>query len=136
MVGGFAEVVQRHTALADLHEKPSAPLRASVLGPALLEHGATLFLCFGAYTFLSTSWSPEKSPPSVPMTFALGALAGAFGVPTVHAIKTRSLQGLGKLAAAGGVRVGTVIGVQVQASAKILEYLQGSRRVQGKSIGT
>lgn len=124
-VGGLAETLQGALVQA-ASSRSSTPLSPSVLGPNLLWHGSTLFLCFGGYTLLSTSYQ-EKQPPSPFMTFFLGALAGSVGVPTVNAIKNRSLSGVMKQSAGGFVKVGTVIGLQVQASARLLEYFENKR---------
>lgn len=124
-VGGLAETLQG-AFLQAVSGKTSSPLRPSVLGPNLLWHGSTLFLCFGGYTFLSTTYQ-DKQPPSPFMTFFLGAIAGSIGVPTVNAIKTRSLAGFAKNSAGGSVKVGTVIGLQVQASARLLAYIEDKR---------
>jgi hypothetical protein len=106
--------------------KSAAPLNPSILVPNLLSHGGTLFLCFGGYTLLSTSYQ-DKQPPSPFMTFFLGALAGAFGVPVATSLRTRTLSGFLKNSAGGFVKVGTVIGLQVQASARLLDYLEKKR---------
>lgn len=124
-VGGLAETLQGALLQAASNKSP-APLSPSILGPNLLWHGSTLFLCFGGYTLLSTSYQ-EKQPPSPFMTFFLGALAGSVGVPTVNAIKNRSLSGFMCNSAGGFVKVGTVIGLQVQASARLLEYFEKKR---------
>lgn len=124
-VGGLAETMQG-ALLQAASGKTATPLRPAVLGPNLFWHGSTLFLCFGGYTFLSTSYQ-DKQPPSPFMTFFLGSLAGAVGVPTVNAIKTRSLAGFAKNSAGGFVKVGTVIGLQVQASARLLAYIEDKR---------
>lgn len=124
-VGGLAETIQGALIQA-VSSRSASPLRPSILGPSLLSHGSTLFLCFGGYTFLSTSYQ-EKQPPSPLMTFFLGALAGAIGIPTVNAVKNRSTTGFLKNSAGGFVKVGTVIGLQIQASARLLEYLESRR---------
>ena len=79
-VGGLAETVQG-ALLASLSAHTGGPLRARTLGPALLSHGTTLFLCFGGYTALSTGLYHDKQPPPIPATFGLGGVAGAVGVP-------------------------------------------------------
>lgn len=124
-VGGLAETLQGAFIQA-VSSKSAAPLNPSILVPNLLSHGGTLFLCFGGYTLLSTSYQ-DKQPPSPFMTFFLGALAGAFGVPVATSLRTRTLSGFLKNSAGGFVKVGTVIGLQVQASARLLDYLEKKR---------
>jgi hypothetical protein len=124
-VGGLAETLQAG-AFSAISTKSTTPLQIRNIGPSLLSHGATLFLCFGGYTLLSTSFY-EKQPPPIPTTFLLGAIAGAFGVPTVACIKNGSLNGLRGLAATGFVRVGTVIGVQVSSAPRMLDWLERRR---------
>ncbi|KAK9898106.1 hypothetical protein P389DRAFT_195679 [Cystobasidium minutum MCA 4210] len=124
-VGGLAETIQGAFIQA-VSTRTISPFRPSVLLPSLLSHGGTLFLCFGGYTLLSTSYQ-DKQPPSPFMTFFLGGLAGAFGIPVANSIRTQSLAGFIKNSAGGFVKVGTVIGLQVQASARLLEYLETTR---------
>lgn len=124
-IGGLAETLQAGV-LSAVSTRSTEPLRIRTIGPNLLSHGGTLFLCFGGYTFLSTTFY-EKQPPPVPATFLLGALAGAFGVPTAAAVKNRSLKGFGSMAATGFVKVGTVIGVQVSSAPRLLDWLERRR---------
>lgn len=124
-VGGLAETTQGALAQA-VSSRSTAPLRPKFLLPNLLSHGGTLFLCFGGYTLLSTTYQ-EQQPPSPVVTFLLGGLAGAFGIPVVNAIKTKSTAGFFKNSVGGFVKVGTVIGLQVQASARLLDYLERKR---------
>ena len=127
-VGGLAETLQG-AIVATLSTRSLKPLKPAVLAPSLLSHGSTLFLCFGSYTFFSTSLS-KSQPPVAPLCFFLGGLAGAFGVPAFHAFRRQSLSGCKNLAATGFVRVGMVIGCQVVSSAMILDLLEGRRLQQ------
>jgi hypothetical protein len=122
--GGIAETLQSHlfTSLIARNKSFFSNITHN-LGPALLSHGSTLFLCFGGYTFLSTTFLPSQTPPPPPLCFFLGGLAGAFGVPVVHTIKSGRLRGAAMASVTGFVRVGTVIGCQVISSAKIIEWL-------------
>lgn len=124
-VGGLAETLQAGV-LSAISTKSSEPLRIRNIGPSLLSHGGTLFLCFGGYTLLSTTFF-DKQPPPIPMTFLLGAIAGGFGVPTAAAIKNGSLRGFRGMVATGFVKVGTVIGVQVSSAPRLLDWLERQR---------
>ena len=127
-VGGLAETVQS-ALLATLSARSADPLRARTLGPALVSHGTTLFLCFGGYTALSTGLY-DAQPPPVPATFGLGGLAGAVGVPLATLLVKRGKVGVKSvagLAVTGFVRVGTVIGVQVSSAPRVLDYLEERR---------
>merc|ERR1711939_1213636 len=84
--------------------------------------------CVGGLTeMISTTFFKERQPPPAPFVFLIGATSGSFGVPFVNALKTRSLRGYPAMALSGFIRIGTVIGIQVNSSHYIMEWLEGRR---------
>lgn len=131
--GGLAEALQS-SILASISTLRNGSHKASTFQPGHLAsnmfwHGSTLFLCFGGYTLLTTTFSGSHQPPPAPLCFLLGGLAGAFGVPMVHILRSRSSTGLAVPALNGFVRVGTVIGCQVISSHRMLQYLERRQRL-------
>lgn len=124
-VGGLAETLQTSFAQA-VAARSAAPLRPGTLLPSLASHGGTLFLCFGGFVFLSTAFSIEQ-PPSPITTFLLGGLSGSFGVPAIAAMRSRSMAGWMRNSAGAFIKVGTVIGLQVQSSFHIIRFLEERR---------
>lgn len=123
-VGGLTETLLMRVGTA-MRSSSLAPLRPHTLARAALEQSSLLFLCFGSYTYLSTRLSPDRQPPTpLAYCFALGAAAGAFGVATLTAVKTRSARMAIRAIPIGALRVGTVISVQVTSAAWGLEKLE------------
>lgn len=96
-----------------------------------LLHSAKLFLCFGSYTYLASTFSDILPPRPFPYCFLLGALAGGFGTTMITPAEvysaTRMPLKFGQVlksaltrAPRGAVGVGTVISVQVTSSAWML----------------
>jgi len=81
-----------------------------------------LFLCFGTYTFLSTSLSEELPPKPFPICWAMGAVAGGVGSGIVGALVdgARGRMLWTGVVPRGAVMIGTVISVQVTSCAAIL----------------
>lgn len=91
---------------------------------SLTNQSAKLFLCFGTYTFLSTSLSPEQLPPK-PFWYCwlLGTAAGGFGSGIIARTEGVAGPALWKGAVPkGALTIGTVIAVQVTACASVLPY--------------
>ena len=112
--GGFVEVC----AEAVISTRPRLPS----LGQ-LANQSAKLFFCFGTYTFLSTTLSPEQLPPKpFPFCWALGAIAGGTGSGIVAAVEGVRGAALWKMAVPrGALIIGTVISVHVTSCAAILQ---------------
>ena len=113
--GGFAEICAQSL----FHRSP--PTVAS-----LTNQSAKLFFCFGTYTWLSTTLSPDQSPPK-PFWYCwlLGAAAGGFGsgiIARAEGIKGKAL--LRGPVPKGMASIGTVIAVQVTSSAAVLEWMK------------
>ena len=103
-VGGFAEICVQ-SAL-----KRNIP---SVI--RLINQSGKLFCCFGSYTYLSTTLSPEQLPPK-PFwkCWCMGAMAGGMGSGIVAWFEGLRGRELWRGAVPkGAVGVGTVIAVQV-----------------------
>ncbi|GAB7364904.1 hypothetical protein MBLNU230_g5695t1 [Neophaeotheca triangularis] len=98
-----------------------APVPLTVVSQTL-----RLFLCFGTYTYLSTTLSPERLPPR-PFwwCWGMGAVAGAVG-NTVASGLVEGVRGrrLWLAAPKGAVLIGTVIAVQVTTCAAVLERVE------------
>ena len=111
--GGLAEIC----AEALYHRR--LPLR-----PALASQGSKLFLCFGSYTFLSTTLSDEQPPRPFWHCWALGATAGAVGSGIVARAEGVTGQRLWRGAIPkGALAIGTVIAVQVTSCAGVLKTI-------------
>ncbi|CAF9941191.1 hypothetical protein IMSHALPRED_002462 [Imshaugia aleurites] len=81
---------------------------------SLTKQSAKLFLCFGTYTFLSTTLSPEQLPPK-PFWYCwlMGATAGGFGGGIIARAKGVTGSALWRVAIPkGALTVGTVIAVR------------------------
>lgn len=111
--GGFAEVCAQ--SLVNRHV-----LRAANLAT----QSARLFLCFGSYTYLSTSLSPEQLPPK-PFwkCWLMGAAAGGLGSGIVARLEEVKMGTLWRVAVPrGAVTIGTVIAVQVSSCAELSQW--------------
>lgn len=91
---------------------------------SLTNQSARLFLCFGTYTFLSTTLCPEQLPPK-PFWYCwlLGTTAGGFGSGIIA--RTEGITGPALWKGAipkGALTIGTVIAVQVTTCALLLPY--------------
>jgi hypothetical protein len=95
--GGFNEVL-----LHSLVQSRKLPA-----GTALGVQTLRLFLCFGTFTFLSTSFSDTLPPKPFWKCWMMGATAGATGSAVVAALE--------------GATIGTVIAVHVTSCAALLE---------------
>ena len=110
-VGGFAEVLAQAVAQ---RRRPSAR--------SLANQTAKLFFCFGTYTYLSTTLSPEQQPPK-PFwkCWLMGAVAGGLGNGIVAGVEGVRGSALWRSAIPkGAVIIGTVIAVQVTSCAAML----------------
>lgn len=112
--GGFVEVCAESL----ISSRPRLPSSW-----ALANQSAKLFFCFGTYTFLSTTFSPEQLPPKpFPLCWALGAIAGGTGSAIVAALEGVGGAALWKMAVPkGALIIGTVISVHVTSCAAILK---------------
>lgn len=91
---------------------------------SLTNQSAKLFLCFGIYTFLSTTLSPEQLPPK-PFWYCwfLGATAGGLGSGIIARAEGVTGSALWRAAMPkGALTIGTVIAVQVTTCAAFLPY--------------
>ena len=114
--GGFAEVCAHSL----VHRKVPTATNLAV-------QSAKLFMCFGSYTWLSTTLSPDQLPPK-PFWYCwlMGGAAGGLGsgiIARLEGVKGRAL--LSGPVLKGVTAIGTVIAVQVTSSAKVLESLEG-----------
>lgn len=112
--GGFAEICTQSLAQRRL------PTVAS-----LANQPSKLFLCFGTYTYLSTTLSPNQLPPK-PFWYCwiMGAAAGGLGsgiISRAEGLKGKALWGIA--VPKGALIIGTVIAVQVTSCASILERI-------------
>ena len=110
-VGGFAEV------LAQAVVQQRRPTVKS-----LAHQTAKLFFCFGTYTYLSTTLSPEQQPPK-PFwkCWLMGAVAGGLGSGIVAGAEGIRGSALWRSAIPkGAIMIGTVIAVQVTSCAAML----------------
>lgn len=113
--GGLNEVV--------LHSLASTR-RLPTLNAAVSQSGK-LFLCFGSYTYLSTTLSPEQLPPK-PFwkCWLMGAMAGCVGSGITAAVEGARRKALLMATVRGTLVVGTVISVQVSSCGAVLSGLQ------------
>lgn len=91
---------------------------------SLTNQSAKLFCCFGTYTFLSTTLSPEHLPPK-PFWYCwlIGATAGGFGSGIIARSEGVTGSALWRTAVPkGALTIGTVIAVQVTTCAAFLPY--------------
>lgn len=89
---------------------------------SLTNQSAKLFFCFGTYTFLSTTLSPEQLPPK-PFWFCwlMGATAGGLGSGIIARAEGVTGSALWRTAVPkGALTIGTVIAVQVTTCAVFL----------------
>lgn len=116
--GGFAEIVVSSLVSAD----PKLP----TLG-ALASQSAKLFFCFGAYTFVSSTYSNDYGLPPRPFPVALGmgAMAGGVGSAILAAVEGARGVVLGKSILKGALVIGTVISVHVTTCAEMLQRING-----------
>lgn len=111
--GGFADICAQSLFKKKLPDMTS-----------LKNQSAKLFFCFGTYTFLSTTLSPEQLPPK-PFWYCwlLGATAGGLGSGIIARIEGVTGSALWKGAVPkGALTIGTVIAVQVTTCAVFLPY--------------
>lgn len=113
--GGFAEICAQSL----MHR--SMPTVAG-----LATQSSKLFFCFGTYTHLSTTLSPEQLPPK-PFWYCwiMGSTAGALGsgiLARVEGIKGKMLWQ--SAVPKGALTIGTVIAVHVTSCAGILERVE------------
>ncbi|KAI5195282.1 hypothetical protein E4T38_09154 [Aureobasidium subglaciale] len=102
--GGFNEVLLH--SLVQSRKLPSA----TALGAQTLR----LFLCFGTFTYLSTSFSDTLPPKPFWKCWLMGATAGATGSAIVAALEGTSGTALwGRAIPRGAATIGTVIAVHV-----------------------
>ncbi|TKA71944.1 hypothetical protein B0A49_05339 [Cryomyces minteri] len=109
--GGLAEVCAQ-----SLFQRKIPGLRA------LLSQGGKLFFCFGTYTYLSTTLSPQELPPR-PFWYCwlMGATAGGVGCAIVNGLEGVRGRALWLGAVPKGIlTIGTVIAVQVTSCAEVL----------------
>jgi hypothetical protein len=110
--GGFNEVL-----LHSLIQSRKLPA-AAVLGAQTLR----LFLCFGTFTFLSTTFSDTLPPKPFWKCWLMGATAGATGSAVVAALEGARGRALWAHAIPrGATTIGTVIAVHVTSCAALLE---------------
>lgn len=114
-VGGFNEVL--------LHSLLSR--RKLPYWQALGSQSLKLFFCFGTYTFLSTTLSPQRLPPKPFLwCWLMGPTAGAVGSGIVAALEGVRGPALWKSAVPrGALTIGTVISVHVTSCAVLLRAL-------------
>lgn len=115
--GGFAEICVQSLAAT----RPRLPALASVASQSV-----KLFFCFGTYTFLSTTLSPDQLPPKpFPFCWALGAMAGGLGTGMLARLEGVKGPALWRSAAPkGALIIGTVIAVQVTSCAEVLQRVE------------
>lgn len=113
--GGFAEICTQSL----IHRRLPPTLN-------LINHSSKLFVCFGSYTYLSTTLSPNHQPPK-PFWYCwlMGAAAGALGSGFVSAAEGLRGKMLWRTAVPkGALTIGTVIAVQVTSCASILQQFE------------
>lgn len=90
---------------------------------AALSQSGKLFLCFGSYTYLSTSLSRELPPKPFWKCWLMGATAGCFGSAITAALEGARNKAFMMASARGALVIGTVISVQVSSCAEGLRRL-------------
>lgn len=112
--GGFNEVLL-HSLVQSRKLPAVTPLGAQTL---------RLFLCFGTFTFLSTTFSDTLPPKPFWKCWMMGATAGATGSAVVAALEGARGGALwGHAIPRGAATIGTVIAVHVTSCAALLETL-------------
>jgi hypothetical protein len=111
--GGFNEVIL-HSLVSN---RRLPPLNAT------LSQSGKLFMCFGTYTYLSTSLSRELPPRPFWKCWLMGATAGFVGSTITAAIEGTRNRALLLAGLRGTLVVGTVISVQVTSCAAGLNRL-------------
>lgn len=91
---------------------------------ATLSQSGKLFLCFGTYTYLSTSLSRELPPRPFWKCWIMGATAGCVGSAITAAIEGANGKALLSASLRGALVIGTVISVQVTSCAAGLRMSQ------------
>lgn len=110
--GGFNEVL-----LHSLVQSRKLPA-AAALGAQTLR----LFLCFGTFTFLSTTFSDTLPPKPFWKCWLMGATAGATGSAVVAALEGARGKALwGHAIPRGAATIGTVIAVHVTSCAALID---------------
>ncbi|KAI5202377.1 hypothetical protein E4T39_04824 [Aureobasidium subglaciale] len=93
-------------------------------GTALGAQTLRLFLCFGSFTYLSTSLSDTLPPKPFWKCWLMGATAGATGSAVVAALEGARGKALwGHAIPRGAATIGTVIAVHVTSCAKLVEVV-------------
>ena len=112
--GGFAEICAQSLI------RRRSPTVANLAGQS-----AKLFLCFGTYTYLSTTFSDNSPPKPFWYCWILGAGAGGFG--STMSARLEGVKGTALLKGPlpkGMTVVGTVIAVQVTSCANALQRIE------------
>ncbi|KAI4747130.1 hypothetical protein E4T50_02518 [Aureobasidium sp. EXF-12298] len=110
--GGFNEVL-----LHSLVQSRKLPAVTALSAQTL-----RLFLCFGTFTFLSTSFSDTLPPKPFWKCWIMGATAGATGSAVVAALEGARGKALwGHAIPRGAATIGTVIAVHVTSCAALLD---------------
>lgn len=112
--GGLNEVIL-HSVVSN---RRLPPLQAA------LSQSGKLFLCFGTYTYLSTTFSRELPPKPFWKCWMMGATAGCVGSAITAAVEGAKGRALMSAAVRGTFVIGTVISVQVTTCAAGLRMLQ------------
>lgn len=114
--GGLAEVLA--SSLVSIRPRLPSP-------SALANQSANLFLCFGTYTFISTTFSKGDGlpPKSFATTWAMGVIAGGIGSGILSAAKGIRSKALGSSILKGALVIGTVISVHVTSVAEMLKQV-------------
>ena len=113
-LGGFAEICVQSAASRHMPDMKS-----------LANQSGKLFCCFGTYTYLSTTLSPEQLPPK-PFwrCWCMGAVAGGVGSGIVAAIGgLRGKELWTRVMPKGAAGIGTVIAVQVTACDEMIRWI-------------
>lgn len=114
--GGFSEVL-----VQSLLQRS----RPTVSG--LGSQSTRLFLCFGTYTCLSTTYSDTAVPKPFWRCWLMGAAAGAVGSSVVGVLEgARGRFLLTTVIPKGAITIGTVIAVQVTSCAALLDSIRHS----------
>jgi hypothetical protein len=111
--GGLNEVILH--SLASNRSLP--PVRAAA------SQSGKLFLCFGTYTYLSTTFSRELPPRPFWKCWFMGATAGSVGSAIIAAVEGARGRSLMMASLRGSLVIGTVISVQVTTCAAGLRAL-------------
>jgi hypothetical protein len=111
--GGLNEVIL-HSLVSN---RSLPPVRAAA------SQSGKLFLCFGTYTYLSTTFSRELPPRPFWKCWFMGATAGSVGSAIIAAVEGARGRSLMMASLRGSLVIGTVISVQVTTCAAGLRAL-------------